>query len=1195
MRFLPHYFPSSRCLTTFASLAAGLLGAAAPAAQTIEPIRSESLVISASSANAPLFTLVPASESGIDTVNRYDDPEMWGRRYAEFTGGAVGTGIAVGDYDQDGLPDIYVVNKIGPNRLYRQKAPFVFEDATAAAGVTGGKGWGTGATFVDIDGDGWLDLYVCQLNAPSLYYHNNGNGTFTERAAAAGIAVVAGSVIGAFDDYDRDGHLDLFLLTNLGDAARASGGDPDRLFHNNGDGTFTDLTVASGIVSAADRGHSATWWDADNDGWADLYVANDFDAPDHLYHNNRDGTFTDLASTALPHLPWYAMGSDFGDIDNDGQFDLFVADMAATTHLKRQTFSLAQGTAAESMARQVPAQYALNTLYRNTGNGRFLEIARLAGVDQTDWTWSPVFGDFDNDGWQDLFVTNGMVRDLSNSDLIGKLRRTDSPAQAVAIVRRSPVLQEENRLFRNTGRLHFEDVTTDWGVRDLGVSFGAVSADFDGDGDLDLSYTNFDRPPSLYRNNSQANRIAVRLHGRGANPFAVGARLFATTSAGRQSCRITLSHGALSSTPAEALFGLGNDQKITKLEIFWPGGRSTVAEALQANHRYTFQEPVEDAHAATPVLPPPDKPLFADVTARTGLGFEHRNLPFDEFRDQRLLPLRQQSLDAGLAFGDANGDGSIDVYFTGGFGQPGQLYLGRGDGTFAPDPHLQPWTAHAETHEIAPLWVELNGNGAPDLFVTSSGVEHPEGSPELVDRQYLNDGPGGFRPAPAGMFPAALANTSVVTAADFDHDGTLDLFVGGSAIPGKYPLASGSWLLTKRQGVFNSVGSELAPALATLGRVAAALWSDVNNDGWPDLLVACEWGPVRLYLNQQGHSFEETTVDAGLSGHTGWWNSIEAADVNHDGNMDYIVGNAGLNTTYRASPSQPVRLYSGDFDESGQNQVLEAYHEDGPLLPRRNLTALGSAMPFIRRLFPTTADFGHAALEDIFALDHATSLSANTLASGIFINDGTGHFTFRELPRLAQVAPVFGIVARDFDGDSFVDIFLVQNFRGPQFEVPPFDGGCGLLLRGHGNGNFEPVPSMQSGIDLPEDFRGLAVADLNRDGWPDAVATRTNGGALALANRGETSGRNSFAVKLAGRAGNPDAIGAAITVVYRNGAQQRVELQAGSGYLSQSEPLAFFGWRDENPPEQIEVRWPDGRTGSFAWTRLALLTLTQPP
>lgn len=1172
----------------------GLLSVAAPVAQPIKSVRSEPLVPSAAATGASLFTLIPASESGLDAVNRYDDPEMWGRRYAEFTGGAVGTGVAVGDYDQDNLPDIYVVNKTGPNRLYRQKAPFVFEDITAAAGVAGSKAWGTGATFVDIDGDGWLDLYVCQLNAPNLYYHNNHDGTFTEQAAAAGIAVIAGSVSGVFDDYDRDGHLDLFLLTNLGDATRAPRGDPDRLFHNNGDGTFTDVTAAAGIVSAADRGHSATWWDADDDGWADLYVANDFEAPDHLYHNNRDGTFTDIAATALPHLPWYAMGADFGDIDNDGQFDLFVADMAATTHLKRQTFSLAQGGAAEAMAQEIPAQYSLNALYRNTGTGHFLEIARLAGVDRSDWTWSPVFGDFDNDGWQDLFVTNGMVRDLSNSDLIAKLRRTDSSAQAAALVRRSPVLVEENRAFKNTGLVRFEDATTAWGLRDLGVSFGAVAADFDGDGDLDLICNNFDRFPSLYRNNSQANRVAIRLRGRRANPFAVGARLFAITSARRQSRRITLSHGALSSTPAEVFFGLGHDEQITRLEIFWPDGRNDVAENLAANHRFTFQEPDSDAPVVAPALPPHSQPVFADVTAHSGLGFVHRNLPFDEFHDQPLLPMRQQSYDAGLAFGDANGDGNIDVYFTGGFGQSGQLYLGRGDGTFAPDVHPQPWTATTETHGIAPLWVDLNGDGAPDLVVTSGGVEHPESSPELIDRSYLNDGSGGFRPAPAGMLPESLANSSVVAAADFDHDGNLDLLVGGSTVPGKYPLAANSWLLQYRDGAFHSVAPEIAPALGTLGRVTSAIWSDVNNDGWPDLLVATEWEPIRLFLNREGRSLVEVTAEAGLSGYTGWWNSIEAADVNQDGHMDYIVGNVGLNTPYHASQDQPVRLYYGDFDESGQNQLLEAYYEDGRLLPLRNLAALGGAMPFIRRLFPSAAKFGQATLEEIFTLDQATALSANTLTSGIFINDGSGHFTFHELPRLAQDSPVFGIVARDFDGDSFVDILLVQNFHWPQFEVSPFDGGRGLLLRGHGDGTFEPVSSAQSGIDLPEDFRGIAVADLNGDGWPDAVATRTSGAAVALANRGKTAGHNSFAVKLSGRTRNSHAIGAAITVVYRNGARQRSEITAGSGYLSQSEPLAFFGWSEANPPDQIEVRWPDGRIGSVAWTRQTLLKIAQP-
>ncbi|MEO6995554.1 MAG: FG-GAP-like repeat-containing protein [Lacunisphaera sp.] len=1159
--------------------------------------RTDALVIAPASAG-PLFTLIPAHDSGLEAVNRYDDPDMWGRRFDEFSGGAVGTGIAVGDFNHDGLPGLYVINKTGPNHLYRQKAPFVFEDVTARAGVGGGAGWNTSATFVDIDGDGWLDLYVCKLNAPNLYYHNNGDGTFTERAAAAGIAVVAGSVSAAFEDYDHDGHLDFFLVTNLGDAARAPNGDRDFLFHNNGDGTFTDVTAAAGLVIAPERGHSATWWDADNDGWPDLYVANDFDAPDHFYHNNRNGTFTDIAATALPHLPWFAMGADFADINNDGNFDLFVADMAGTTHLKRQTFSLGQRDAAALMERTPTPQYAQNALFLNDGKGRFLEIAQLAGVARTDWTWAPIFGDFDNDGWEDLFVTNGMVRDFSNADLIARQGQAASRAQAVGLVKRSPALQEENLMFHNTGHLRFEDVTAAWGLRDVGVSFGAVAADLDRDGDLDLIYANYDGTVSLYRNDSQAHRVAIDLRASGANRFAVGARLFATTATGRQSRRLTLSRGALSSTLAEACFGLGTADHLARLEIDWPDGRVQIAENLAANYRYTFDEPstpVPSQPPARPLAAATVAPVFSDVTAQTGLGFVVHESPVDEFKDQPLLPMRRQSLGAGIACADVNGDGYADLYFTGGNGQAGILYLNRGDGTFAPDAQTQPWDQPGAGGTMAPLWITAGTSRAPDLVVTNSGIGLPAGDPESADRLYLNDGTGKFHAAAATLWPGVPGPSSVVVAADFKHDGRLGLFVGGTYLPGRYPETSTSRLLENRDGGFYPVAPEFAPALATLGRVTAAIWSDVNNDGWPDLLVATEWGPIRLFLNQQGHGLKEATDAAGLSARTGWWNSIEAADVNNDGNMDYIVGNVGLNTPYQASPAAPARLYYGDFDGSGQNQILEGYYEDGRLLPRRTRDAIVKAMPFLGRTYPTKAKFGAATLGDLFPLDQALALSANEFSSGVLLNDGHGHFEFRALPRLAQVAPIFGLAARDFDGDGVVDLLLVQNFHGPQPGVVRFDGGRGLLLRGRGDGSFEPVPSAESGIDLPGEGRGLAVLDLNRDGWPDAVVTRIDAPAVALANRGKTADKNSCAIVLTGRAGNPHAIGAIVTVFFHDGTQQRIELHAGAGYLSQSEPLAFFGYRDGNRPTRIELRWPDGRMESLPWKRQTRIERVEAP
>lgn len=1001
------------------------------------PVQVEPLVIAPVPPGTPLFSPIEPASSGLAAANPFDDPAMWRQRYAEFSGGPVGTGVAVGDFDRDGRPDLYVVNKTAPNRLYRQIAPFVFTDVTEAAGVGGGHAWGTGATFADVDGDGWLDLFVCQLNAPNLLYHNNHDGTFTDIAAQAGLALATGSVGGAFADYDRDGDLDLFLVTNLGDATRSAEGDPDLLFRNNGDGTFADVTAAAGLVRTADRGHSATWFDADGDGWPDLHVANDFDAPDHLYRNNHDGTFTDIAATAFPHLPWYAMGADVGDVNNDGRLDLFVADMAGTTHLKRQTFSLGQGAAAADMERSAAPQYPVNALYLNTGGARFLEIARLAGVARTDWTWAPLFADFDNDGWQDLFVTNGMVRDFANTDLIARLRRAETSAQAAQIAKSSPVLAEGNLAYRNTGTLRFADTTAAWGLQDVGVSFGAVAADLDGDGDLDLVYTNFERPVSLYRNNSEARRITIVLRGRGANPSTAGARLIGTTSAGLAARQIILSRGALSSTPTEVQFGLGHDAALARLEIHWPDGRVQVAENLAANTRSTFEQPA--APAAALVAPPPPAPLFREVSAVAERADADRPRGAGGVGTQPLRPLRRPVAGPGLGAADVDGDGDLDVSFT-----PG------------------------------------DAGGEPRL--------------------YLNDGQGVFGAAPVGQSPGVAANNAITATADFDRDGDPDTFVGGTTVPGCYPLPDFSRLLENQNGTLVDVTGKLAPALAGVGRVTAAVWADVNGDGWLDLVIAAEWSPIHVFLNQQGHSFGEAPDSASCASQVGWWRTLAVADVNSDGHPDLIAGNLGLNTDYRATVAEPARLYYGDFDESGTHQIVEAYFEDGQLLPRRNYAVLTGAMPVLRRQFRTATAFGRATLEDLFPLDGALQLEANQLASGVFLNDGHGRFTFHELPQLAQAAPVNAIAARDFDSDGFVDLLLVQNDYSPPADVPRFDGGRGLFLRGRGDGTFVPLLPGESGLDLPDPQVALAVADFDGDGRPD-VAIMGGDGTLRVLRR----------------------------------------------------------------------------------------------
>ena len=1124
------------------------------------------------------FTAIPASESGLQVENPYDERSMWSSHYTEFQGGAIGTGIAAGDVDGDGQVDLYVVNKSRPNQLFRQVAPFRFEDITATAGVPGGEAWQTGATFADIDNDGDLDLYVCQFDAPNLLYLNDGAGRFTEDAVARGVALVSSSVVGAFADYDRDGHLDLFVVTNVQDAATSPDGEPDTLYRNRGDGTFEDVTAAAGIPAEAARGHSATWFDANADGWPDLYVANDFAKPDHLYQNNGDGTFTDTRDRDLPSTPWFSMGADFGDINNDGLFDLFVADMAGTTHFKSKVTMGDMGGLVDAMDRLDTPQYMRNALYLNSGTNRFLEIAQMAGVKSSDWSWSPRFEDLDNDGWLDLHITNGMVRSFIDSDLVNATRRLTSQRDVIRTMKNSPPLEEAHLMFRNDGDLHFDKVQDDWGLDHTGVSFGSAFADFDRDGDLDLAYINHDDTVSLYRNDSpRGGRVVIELIGTASNSQGIGAQAFVESPQGRQTRQLTVARGALSSSEPILHFGLGDADTLSSLEIRWPSGQTQHFTDLATNTRYTITEPRGDVPqnpAMASRVPAPDA-LLMETAAKRGLDFTNREQFFNDMMRQSLLPNRMNTLGGGLAVGDADGDGDHDIFFAGGTGQTSALYLNDGTGHFSTSTTPQPWETQTEIEHMAPLWVDLERDGDLDLIVSVGGVEVDAGSDELRNQLYLNDGTGTFVLGDFGQINADLNSSSVTTAADFDRDGDLDLFIGGRVVAGAYPTVPESQLLENRNGRLVDITPD---TLRHVGMVTSALWTDADGDGRVDLLVAGEWIPLTLFHNT-GTTLERSATVTGFAEHPGWWNSLAAADVDHDGDLDYIAGNFGLNTKYHADHEHPVQLFYGDFEGTGACEIVEAEYEGDNLFPVRGRSCSSRAMPSLAEKFPTFRDFGAALLPEIYTeekLEESLKVEVTQLASGIFINEGDAHFSFRPLPRLAQTAPIFGLAATDLTGDGHIDILATQNFHGPQVETGRYNGGISLLLAGDGNGNFAALPATSSGIAITGEGRGLALTDLDQNGRPDFVLTRINESTQAyFPAPGATSSNASstFAIKLNGETGNPDAIGATIIAYYADGRAHAVELHAGSGYLTQSAPLAFFTGR----PKSIEVTWPDGR------------------
>ena len=1038
---------------------------------------------------ATMFVSLPAEQTGIVTENPFADPSMWGEHYQELAYGEVGTGVAIGDYDNDGRPDIFVVNKTGDSRLFRNLGNWKFEDVTQKAGLrsapangdqgpgwlkraaggddsAGGGVWQQGATFVDVNNDGLLDLYVCRFRAPNLLYVNQGNGTFKEEAAARGLAVTDASGMAAFCDYDRDGWLDVYIQTNMLDVANHPNGQRGFLFHNNRDGTFTNVTERAGIAGES-LSHSATWWDYDNDGWPDLYVANDYAAPDRLYRNNRDGTFTDVIDRVVPHMPYYAMGSDVGDVNNDGLVDFFVADMAATTHEKDQ-----RGMAYSRVQAQLPPkdpqaapQLMRNALYLNTGAGICLEAAGLAGLAATDWTWSVRLEDLDNDGRLDLQVTNGMYREYHNVDLLGRIMAAEGPQDSTRIVRASPKLGETHLAFRNLGDLRFEEVGAAWGLNQRGVSFGAAYADLDGDGDLDLVYSNYEGGVTVLRNDSDAgHRLVVALRGTQSNRFGVGALVRIESASGVQVRPLVLARGYLSSSEPIVHFGLGADTLVTRLTVVWPGGQTQVLTNLAVDRKLTITEPA--ATAVRPALIAPPRAQFAAVPP-------------------------------------------------------------------------------------------------PPAAVTAPALS----------------GPG----------------DEIVATADFDGDGQLDRFTASRPLPGGH-APSRCALLADRGGQLVDVTDAFAPALRAVGRVRAALWSDVDGDGRPDLLLALEWGPVKYFHNRDGRGFDDWTERAGFAAAgSGWWSALATADFNGDGRPDYAVGNLGLNTRYHASPDHPALLFYGDFGGAAPF-AIEGYYENGRLFPWWTRKELGAKVPSILKRYPRNDQYARATLGEILGeerLAAAQRLAATEFRSGVFLSQPDGTYRFEPLPRLAQIAPIQGLAAGDFDGDGQADLYAVQNSAAPVASAGRFDGGLSQLLRGDGHGNFALVSPLESNLIVPGEPRTLTVLDFNDDGWPDFLIARNNAPTLAFRNDG-MAGRHPLRVILRGPAGNPAAIGARLALELADGRTEVGELVAGSG-AEPATAACSFGYPDGNPPRRLQVRWPGGATtGHDVPAGIAVLTLTAP-
>ncbi len=1131
-----------------------------------------------------LFKLLPADHTGIRFANTITESDSFNILTEEYIYN--GGGVGIGDFNNDGLPDVYFTGNMVENKLYLNRGDLSFTDITQEANVTGHGRWSSGVAVVDINQDGWLDLYVNatmkkdSAGRTNLLYLNNGLNkegipTFTEKASGFGLDERGYSTHSAFLDYDRDGDLDLYVLTNIINRNIPTNYRPkitdgtainnDQLYRNNGNGTFTNVTKSAGILFEG-YGLGVAVSDINLDGWPDLYVTNDYLSNDLLYINNRDGTFSNRIEQYLKHTCYSAMGTDVVDINNDGLVDIIALDMLPEANKRKKTMLKANNyvTYINNDKYGYQHQYVRNVLQLNqgftpAGHPVFSEIGQLAGVYQTDWSWTPLVADFDNDGRRDILITNGFPRDVTDHDFTMYRASVGNVASPGMLVDSIPVVKTPNYAFRSKGDLTYEDVTEDWGMKIPSFSNGAAYADLDNDGDLDVVVNNINDEAFVYENQlyrggkkgEQAGHyLRVKLEGGRANPAALGAKVRAWQGGRQQYYEHTLYRGYLSTVEPAAHFGLGRAARVDSLEVFWPDGTRQLLRNVPADQTLTLR--AKDATAAPgdvagKLRPATGAPLFEDATARHGVAFRHEEEDKVDFYVQRTIPHKLSQEGPGLAVGDANGDRLDDFYVGGAAGRPGTFFMQRADGTF--EATTGPEGADKKSEDMGALFFDADGDGDQDLYVVSGSNEWEAGSDAFQDRLYRNNGAGKFTPDAAAL-PALRSSGSCVKAADFDRDGDLDLFRGGRGVPNQYPLPGRSFVLRNDGGKFTDATEAVFPGLSALGMVSDALWSDFDGDGQTDLVVVGEWMPVTFLRNQNG-VFKNVTAATGIGNQVGWWNSLAAADFDRDGDLDYVAGNLGLNTNYKASADQPLAVYGGDFDDNGNYDVLLSCYmqaEDGQMKPFPMHTRDDLIVQLIRtrREYTTYVKYGQATTDKLISPEDrkkGVTYQANQFASSYLQNLGAGKFALKPLPTPAQYAPVKGILPTDADGDGHLDLLLVGNDYATEVFTGRYDALVGQMLRGDGRGGFAPVPVARSGFFVDGDARGVAqLAD-------------AQGNLLTVV----TQNRDSLKVfrPAAGPSGKTPVIAlqpndAWVEITYADGRTQKLEAHYGSTYLSQS-------------------------------------------
>lgn len=1051
-----------------------------------------------------LFTKIPSEASNIDFKNMIrEDLEFNFLNYPYLYTGA---GVAIGDIDHDGYEDVYLTSNFGQNKLYKNNGDFTFTDITATSKTGDAQGFATGTTMMDVNNDGWLDIYVAKAGSMdsdegrrNLLYVNQQDGTFKEEAQQWGVADPGYSTQAYSLDYDKDGDLDLYVVNyryDFKNNTRISGAlqsqieetTSDQLYRNDGT-SFTKVTKEAGVYNKA-WGLSGAVGDFNNDGWDDIYVSNDYLEPDILYINQKDGSFKDEVLDRMNHISFNSMGSDYADLNNDGYPDLITVDMLAENYARSKENMASMST--ENFMKIVEVgyhhAYMANMLHTNVGNGKFKETAQLSGIVKTDWSWAPLIADFDNDGLKDIFITNGVYKDYNNQDFRNALKAKNARGEAMtlqAVLDMMPSQKLDNYMYKNQGEFKFAKVIKDWGLEDPSFSNGGAYADFDNDGDLDLIVNNVNDGIGLYKNNSTANYLKIDLEGPSNNKLGLGAEVYVKTNNHNQHQKFYLTRGFESSVSPNLYFGLGSDDTVESVKVIWPDNKVSLLNDVDANQSLTV------AYSTSKAMPALDKSVKTKKTVVSNkalqLTYKHKENDFNDYDLQLLLPQKQSTKGTGITVGDINGDGLDDFFVGNAAGAAAELYLQNKDNTFRSIQKTL-WQKEAGYEDANAHFFDADGDKDLDLYVVSAGYELAIEDALLQDRLYINDGRGNFTKA-SGALPKMLTSGKAITTADYDQDGDLDIFVGGNVIPGRYPEAPRSYLLNNDQGKFTDVALDI-DGLAEIGMVSEALFTDADNDSDLDLMIVGEWMAPQFFSNIKGR-LEKVNNTSGLDKTEGWWFSVTAADFDNDGDQDYIVGNLGANNKFQPKKDKPIYINAKDFDDNGSFDVALSKINNGKRVPVRGKECSSEQNPFLLEKIGTYNQFAKLELKDIYGEDKlkgALQYVAYQFETIYIENLGDFNFSYSKLPVAAQTGPTLSLITKDVNQDGFLDIVGAGAIYDAEVETIRYDSNYGYVLLGDGKGNFTNSLDYHPFID--SDVKDLATIKI--DEKPHYIAVSNN-------------------------------------------------------------------------------------------------------